>query len=364
MWISEYIDLLASLIVGITFLFSGVVKLNDPRGFAYKIEEYLHLFASRLATHLRLLIPYTVILSVSIATLEAVLGVALLVHWQRFWTLSALLSLTFFFTCLTLYTATSKRVASCGCFGDALALTPWQSFAKSSVLLVLLIGLYWQEKGERASPNDYYWLAFTLLCSLGMGRRTLRHLPWQDFLPYKIGSDLSQLVRPHLPLRYMYTVKKEGQTIETEHYPQAPGCKLISTRLLNPEDVPTAMHFSIWQGVKDRTQDLLTGCKLLIIAQNSTPIAPRSLQKLHILIRQIQNQKRVQPVLVASSNHGQEVAATLTLPLYTANPLLLRTMLRAPLGLFFLQEGTVVNKFHLNDLRQAQNTLKQLGWSC
>ena len=97
MWISKYVDLLASLVVGITFLFSGVVKLNDPRGFAYKIEEYLHLFASQLTIRLRLLIPYTVTLSVCIATLEVVLGVALLVHWQRFWILSALLSLTFFF---------------------------------------------------------------------------------------------------------------------------------------------------------------------------------------------------------------------------------------------------------------------------
>jgi hypothetical protein len=362
MWISEYIDLLASLVVGITFLFSGVVKLNDPRGFAYKIEEYLHLLASQLTTHLRLLIPYTAILSVCIATLEVVLGVALLVHWQLFWTLSTLLSLTFFFTCLTLYTATSKRIASCGCFGDALALTPWQSFAKSSVLLVLLLGLFWQEKGERANLDNYYWVASTLLCSLGLGRHTLHHLPWLDLLPYKIGSDLSQLVRPNVPLRYMYTVEKEGRTMEIEHYPQAPGHKLVSTRLLNPEDMPTAMHFSIWQGAKDHTQNLLTGRKLLIIAQNSAPIEPRSLQKLYTLIQQIQ--ESVQPVLIAPSNHGQEVAATLTLPLYTANPLLLRTMLRAPLGLLFLREGIVLNKFHLNDLSQAQNTLKQLGWLC
>lgn len=362
MWISKYVDLLASLVVGITFLFSGVVKLNDPRGFAYKIEEYLHLFASQLTIRLRLLIPYTVTLSVCIATLEVVLGVALLVHWQRFWILSALLSLTFFFTCLTLYTATSKRIASCGCFGDALALTPWQSFAKSSVLLVMLMGLCWHKKVEQANPNNYYWVVFALLYSLGLARHTLRHLPWLDLLPYKIGSDLSQLVQPNVPLRYMYTVEGEGKTMETEYYPPAPGYKLVSTRLLNPADMPTAVHFSIWRGPKDYTQDLLTGCKLLIIVQHSAPIAPRSLQKLHTLIQQIQ--ENVHPVLVTPSHHGQEIAATLALPLHTANPLLLRTMLRAPLGLFFLREGIVVNKLHLNDLRQAQNTLRQLGWLC
>jgi hypothetical protein len=360
MWTSKYTHLLACLTVGITFLLSGAVKLNDPHGFAYKIEEYLHLFASQLATHLRLLIPYTVILSVCIATLELVFGVALLVHWQRNWTVPALLLLTLFFTCLTLYTATSKRIANCGCFGDALALTPWQSFAKSSVLLVLLIGICWKEQSEHANISSYYWVVAALLFSLGLGRRTLRHLPWLDFLPYKIGSNLAQLVQPHVPLRYMYAVEKEGEIIEIAYYPKESEYKLISTRLLNPEDVPPATHFSIWQGEKDRTQDLLTGCKLLIIIQNASPIAPQLLQELYALIQQIQ--KNVQPVLVAPSSHGQEAAATLILPLYTANPLLLRIMLRAPLGLLLLREGVVVKKFHLNDLVKAQNTLKRLGW--
>lgn len=160
MEISKYVSLIATLVVGITFLLSGAIKLNDPRGFADKIEEYLYLLTSQLTAYLRCLLPYTLVLAMFIATLEVVLGVALLVLWQRCWIVRTLLLLTFFFTCLTLYTAISKRVASCGCFGDALALTPWQSFAKSVVLLLLLMILCWQERSGSTNLHRHYFDSF------------------------------------------------------------------------------------------------------------------------------------------------------------------------------------------------------------
>jgi hypothetical protein len=361
MWISKYIHLWASLFVGITFLCSGAIKLNDPLGFSYKIEEYLHLLASQWTAQVRLLLPYALMLAVCIATLEVVLGVALLVHWQYFWTLKALLLLTFFFTCLTLYTATSKRIASCGCFGDAITLAPWQSFTKSAVLLLLLGGLYWQGKGTPTSFSSYYWVVAALLLSLGLSRHTLRHLPWWDFLPYKVGSDLSKLSQPQaLPLRYVYVAEKEGKSMEAEQYPQESGCKFVPAQLFNPGDAPRSTHFRIWQGEEDTTQGLLTGHKLLIIAQKPSPIATTTLQKLYALMQQLPGV--LQPILIAPNGQGKEVANALTLPLHTAHPLLLQNMLRAPLGLLLLQEGVVVNKWHYYDLAQAQKSLGQVRW--
>jgi uncharacterized membrane protein YphA (DoxX/SURF4 family) len=361
MWISKHINLLANLVVGIVFLFSGTIKLNDSRGFSYKIEEYLHLLASQLTPQVRLLLPYTLVLAVCIATLEVVLGVALLVHWQHFWTLRALLLLTFFFTCLTLYTATSKRIASCGCFGNALKLTPWQSFTKSVVLLLLLGGLCWQEQGMPISLHSYYWVAAALLLSLGLSRYTLRHLPLWDFLPYKVGSDLSGLIQPQVPLRYVYVIKKGGQITETEYYPQKSENGFVSARLVNPEDTPRSTHLRIWKGGEDTTQGLLTGHKLLIIAQNPASIATPTLQKLYALIHHLPA-KELQPILITPSGQGEEVADVLGLPLHTAHPLLLQIMLRAPLGLLLLQEGIVVNKWNFNDFIQIQNTVRKLGW--
>jgi uncharacterized membrane protein YphA (DoxX/SURF4 family) len=321
MWISKSINLWASLFVGITFLCSGTIKLNDPRGFADKIEEYLHLLASQLTAHIRLLLPYTLVLAVCMATLETVLGVALLVHWQRFWVLQALLLLTLFFTCLTLYTATSKRIASCGCFGDALALTPWQSFTKSVVLLLLIGGLCWQEKDPPNSLNSYYWVAAALIGSVGLSRHILRHLPLWDFLPYKVGSDLTK-----------------------QH----------------PDEIALSANLCVWKGDQEVTQALLSGNKLVLIIQHPASITASTLQKLYVLIRRLQED--VKPILITPMGQCQEAALILALPRYTAHPRLLRDMLRAPWGLLLLQGGVVRYKYSMNDLSQAQKSLRQHGW--
>lgn len=358
MGISKYISLLGSLIVGITFLFSGAVKLNDPLGFAYKIEEYLQVLASQSTTHLHLFIPHALTLALGVATLEVVLGTALLVHWQQYWVLRALLLLTLFFTGLTLYTAVSSRIASCGCFGDALSLTPWQSFGKSVVLLLLLGGLCWPKTRDPTHISSYYWVAAVLVLSVGLGWYSLYHLPLLDFRPYKVGNNLAQLTQSRVPLRYMYVVEKDGQTIETEHYPQGPGYQFISARPLNPEDRPRVTNFSVWQGEEDYTQALLTGHKLLIIVQPPTPIATSTLQKLQALVQQLP--AGLQPVLIASDGQGKELAASLSLPLHTASTMLLRAMLRAPLGLVRLQAGVVAGKWHYHDLERARKTLQRL----
>lgn len=356
MGISKYISLGASLVVGLTFLFSGAIKLNDPLGFAYKIEEYLHVLANQLTGHVRLLLPYTLALALLVATLEVVLGTALLVHGQCFWTVGALLLLTLFFTGLTLYTALSKQVACCGCFGDALDLTPWQSFGKSIVLLVLLGGLWWQTDREATtSLTSYYWMATALGLSLGLGWYSLCYLPPIDWLPYKVGTDLKQLAQARVPLRYVYVVEKDGQTLEIDHYPQEPGYKFLSVRLLNPEDVPTATHWSVWQGEKEQTQALLQGNQLLIVVQQPDAIPASTLQKLLALARQLP--ARLHPVLLAPQGQGQATAAALDLPLHTANPMLLRALLRAPLGLVYLQEGVVIRKWHYRDLARAHKAL-------
>lgn len=131
--------------VSLTFILSGTVKLNDPIGFSLKINAYLRAFSWDFTTLFLKLVPYNLALAIGVCTLEVVLGVALLLKFQSKFTLRALLLLTSFFSCLTLYTAVFKRVGSCGCFGDLLPLTPWQSFFKS-VLLLLALGWLCQNR--------------------------------------------------------------------------------------------------------------------------------------------------------------------------------------------------------------------------
>ena len=126
----------ARYFVGVLFIFSGLIKLNDPVGTQIKLEEYFDVFATDIPALSGLfhgLVPLALYLSVILCVLEVVLGIALLIKYKLQSTLWVLLLLTVFFTFLTFYSAYFNRVTDCGCFGDAIKLTPWQSFSKDII---------------------------------------------------------------------------------------------------------------------------------------------------------------------------------------------------------------------------------------
>src|SRR5471030_1869331 len=124
------------ILVGLLFIFSGLIKINDPLGFSYKLEEYFEVF------HMTFLDSFALSLSIVLCTLEIVLGFAMLIGVRAVLIAWGLLLLIIFFGFLTFYSAYFKVVQTCGCFGDAIPLTPWQSFSKDLVLLVLILILF------------------------------------------------------------------------------------------------------------------------------------------------------------------------------------------------------------------------------
>lgn len=129
----KYIIHFSRIVVGLLFIISGLIKLNDPIGFSYKLEEYCQVFG------LQFLLPTTLFLALFMVILEVVLGVMLLVGFKPKFTVYSLLLLIVFFTFLTFYSAYFNVVKDCGCFGDALKLTPWESFTKDVVLLIFIL---------------------------------------------------------------------------------------------------------------------------------------------------------------------------------------------------------------------------------
>lgn len=126
------------LFVGILFIFSGLIKANDPLGFGYKLQEYFEVF------HCTFLNDYAVAVAILLCSLEMVLGMLLLLGFWAKKISWGLLLLILFFTFLTFYSAFFKVVTSCGCFGDAIPLSPWQSFSKDLVLLLFIIIIFTQ----------------------------------------------------------------------------------------------------------------------------------------------------------------------------------------------------------------------------
>src|SRR5476649_2134721 len=126
----------ARIVVGLLFIFSGLIKANDPLGFSYKLEEYFEVF------HITFLNNLALSIAILLCALEMILGFALLIGVRAKQVAWGLLLLIIFFAFLTFYSAFFKVVQTCGCFGDAIPLTPWQSFSKDLVLLLLIIVLF------------------------------------------------------------------------------------------------------------------------------------------------------------------------------------------------------------------------------
>src|SRR5690606_19996319 len=139
--------------VGVLFIFSGLIKINDPAGTAIKLEEYFEVFGADFGSFFLNFKPMSLVLAVILNVLEIVLGVALLMRWHLKTVLNFLLVLIIFFTFLAFYSAYFSKVTDCGCFGDAIKLTPWESFTKDLVLLVMIIILMATKRFIPAQKN-------------------------------------------------------------------------------------------------------------------------------------------------------------------------------------------------------------------
>jgi uncharacterized membrane protein YphA (DoxX/SURF4 family) len=206
------------IIVGVLFIFSGLVKANDPSGLAYKMDEYFAVWGWHWATD------YSLQLSIAMNIFEIVAGVALLLGWQATMVTSLLVLLIIFFTYLTGYAVFSGKIKTCGCFGDCIPLLAHQSFIKDLILLVLTGILYW--KRDLIKPFlPVRANIFLMLFSLGLvfwGQLyVLKNLPYVDCLPYAKGNNLLEKMQPppgSLPdstaIYYKYRV--DGKEIEFE----------------------------------------------------------------------------------------------------------------------------------------------------
>lgn len=183
----KYLVQLSRILVGVLFIISGLIKSNDTVGFAYKLEEYYQVFGTEF------LISTAVFQAMLICIMEVMLGVALLLGTRINLTLWLLMLMIVFFTFLTFYSAYYNKVTDCGCFGDAIKLTPWESFTKDVVLLVLILILVIGRKYIRPVFNPKLTnavLVTALFANVLFPVYTYAYLPVIDFRPYAPGKDI------------------------------------------------------------------------------------------------------------------------------------------------------------------------------
>ncbi len=178
--------------VGLLFIFSGLIKANDPLGLSYKMQEFFEVWG------LAFLDDYSLAFSLFMNTFEIVAGVALIVKFPYKQTLWLLLGLIVFFTFLTGYALFSGKIKTCGCFGDCIPLTPKVSFIKDIILLLAILILLINHKKVKSNINKALGIFILVISTsfVGYGQYyVLEHLPFIDCLPYKRGNDIKEQMK-------------------------------------------------------------------------------------------------------------------------------------------------------------------------
>lgn len=362
----KYLVLLARILVGLLFIVSGFIKLNDPVGFSFKMEEYF----SAPVLDLPFLEPYALALALFLAVLEVMVGVVLLLGFQVRLTVWTLLVLIGFFTFLTLYSAVTGKVTDCGCFGDALKLTPWQSFYKDVVLLILILALVWRSEYIRPLGSHRLRLGLTLAilaACIWFTSHVMDHLPWIDFRPYKIGASIPEGMsmpddapKPVVEYAWTFEVGGEEQTYTTlGDYPQVDGEFLrVDTREISAGYEPPIHDFTLERDGADYTAALLARKQLLMVI--SYDLA-RSYRPAFAEIAKRADSARAlgYSVIGMSASSQEEVDALkaesgLDIPFYFTDQTALKTIVRSNPGVLRLESGVIKQKLHYNDLEQLQ----------
>ncbi|HAL83027.1 MAG TPA: DoxX family protein [Mucilaginibacter sp.] len=370
----------ARIFVGLLFIFSGLIKANDPLGFSYKLEEYFEVF------HLPFLNGFALSLAILLCALEMILGFALLIGVRAVSIVWGLLLLVIFFGFLTFYSAYFKVVQSCGCFGDAIALTPWQSFGKDLVFMLFILVLFFNLKKIKplftAKTGDRLLIA-AIVVSVGVGVYTYSFLPVIDFLPYKVGANIPDEMKippgakpDEYELTYHLKNKKtkESKVMTNTDYLKSNIWKENNwevigqpeSRLVKVGYTPKIRDLSIAdaQG-NDYTKELLSNpfYSVIVVAYNLQKTDAEAISRLNVMAINLKTNYNTRTVLLTSNSPASAQAFAKehnwVSEIFYADDVPLKTMMRANPGIFLLKNGTIINKWHYHSIPKYDELVKQ-----
>ena len=281
-----------------------------------------------------------------------------------------------FFTFLTFYSAYFDKVKDCGCFGDALKLTPWESFTKDVILLVLILILFVGQKYIKPIlknlPNSIIAL-LSFIFSLWFSYHVLMHLPSIDFRAYKIGNNLQDemavpedAAKPVIEYTWTFKVSGEEQEFVTNgSYPNVEGGEYIDveTKEIDPGYIPSIQDFTIESAEEDLTTYFLEKKHLIVVAMyNVYNSEKEGLLKLKNFTDDAIKKGYTVIGLSASGDEAKQQLKSnynLNFDTYLCDEKVVKTIVRANPGIFILKKGTVVNKAHWIDIEDIE--LKNLS---
>ena len=366
---------LCRIIVGIVFIYSGFVKGLDPLGSDYKFTDYFNAFGMGWMN------ATTLFFSFALSLAEFLIGTALLFNlWVSRMAWGSLLFMAFF-TPLTLVLALTNPVSDCGCFGDAMILTNWQTFWKNIILFLLAIMIFVYRKEYKSSLSLMGQFLFLTLAGAGMLCLSIycyRHLPVLDFRPYAVGKNITEGMRlPEgaKPDQYEVTLKyKNKQTGEIrsfteENYPwqdtlnweyESSSERLVKKGYITPIHDLVIEHPTLGNITEEILED--DNHTILAVAYNLN----QSDTQYQPAINRLAEYARKKGIrfygLTSSTERDIEAYKKRNHVPYefcTADEIQLKTMIRSNPGVIILREGTILDKWagkDVPDVKELQDT--------
>lgn len=365
------LNVVARWVVGCVFLFSAFVKGVDPLGTSFKITEYMTAWSVGSLTF-EWAVPMATTISFVLIIVEFSVGVMLVTgSFRRFsaWLLAAMM---LFFTCTTLVDALTNKVTDCGCFGDAVKLTNWQTFWKNVVLDVPMVWILMTRnlRCRRRFERDILIMGFAAIAMLIFGLYNIKHEPVIDFRSWKVGNQMIDL-DPSLEVRSFVTYRNTTTGEEKEFASEQLVEKMadptweqqwewVSSRVIDPHEIKADGFSMLDSEMTDHAQELIGSADSLVIitVHHLDRVDADGLDAIRAMVEYAE-ENAVQTVLLTAAL-PEEVEVFLLenglgfLEYYFADATAIETMARSNPGFVLMRGGKVLDKMHYREVNREK----------
>ncbi len=353
---------LFTIIIGLTFIVSGFTKAVDPWGTAIKFDEYFITYG------LEAIMPLSRILAVWLCGAELMMGCMILFRVRlRLISIFALLSMTLF-TVVTILSVTLFPVEDCGCFGDALYLTPWQTLIKNLIILPMVFTIWWRYRPDKIfnfNPREAVLATLFFVATMSFSAYNYFHLPMIDFLPYKVGVDLlADLESTAADVEYtvvlIYRNIASGELrefkMEDSEWQDSTKWEWVETRTQIPQStrLSSSSNFSLSkESGENVTLELLStpGRLNMLAITNLGKISSNCLIRLEEYLNKSQSSGEHSIIITSQElNQSHYMIGNHNVECYNIDPTTLKTIMRSSVGVVELESGVIGAKRSCIDL--------------
>ena len=369
------LNVIARLLVGVVFLFSSFVKGVDPLGTSYKITEYLTTWTI-FGMSFDWLVPMATFMAMCLIVAEFLVGVLMITGAFRKFGAWLLLLMMVFFTFTTLFDAITNEVTDCGCFGDAIKLTNWQTFWKNVALDVPTVWIFITRglRAKRRFERDRLVTIFAVVAMIIFGVYNICNEPCIDFRAWKVGNqmiDMDQSLQVKSYVTYRNKATGETEEFSSEELVQKmedpaweESWEWESSRVVDPHEIRASGFAMLDSEMNDYAKDLIGSTDYILIAtaHHLDKVGDQGVESLYWAL-DFAKENNIQMVMLVSAlpeemDAFRDANGLDEIDFYFADATAIETMMRSNPGFVLLKEGKVIGKWHYRRVRNMADAVK------